>query len=103
MAFQRRDHIIQAVAVHVVYGEFRATSTSLGAAPTSECFRMVGPQSIGASRWLFPPAVCVEEVFPAVAVDVAHTQAVTDVHAPRPWLRDRLRDPPACWVGRIRL
>src|SRR5690348_14724191 len=50
---------------------------------------MMLPQACRPGRWLFPPAVRVEEVRSPVAVDVAHTETVADVDAPRTRLGDR--------------
>src|SRR5262249_50726532 len=61
--------IIEAVAIDVIHGHLAATRA--GPIPAAEIFRMVSPWSLNTLGRLFPPPVCIDEVHPAVAIDVS--------------------------------
>src|SRR5437660_4765217 len=75
MRLERRHHVGESIAVDVVDGHLGAP---LGGAsgPSSERLRMVRPESLLAAWWLLPPAVRVDDIHPAIAVDVAHADPV---------------------------
>src|ERR1700722_9776701 len=71
MPVERCNHIIEAVAVHVIHGHHAATHHA--AAVTSKDFWMIGPAFlIAAHWWLLPPSVGADNVHATIAVDVAH-------------------------------
>ena len=69
---ERGDHVVEAVAVHVVGVHLRAAA--------AHRLLVKRPDRIARERGgLFPPAVLLEQVLPAVAVHVAHAHAVREV------------------------
>ena len=102
--FHRPIGVEQSIAVDVERADFRAARAALGRAPASEGRRMVLPRAFRrAFRRLLPPAVRVQVVGPAIAVDVANAEAMADVHAPRARLGNRVRRPHRRRIGRIPL
>src|SRR5579862_819106 len=71
--FDGGDHIVEAVAVHVVDGHLRAAA--------AEVFRMERPSLLLAVLGgLFPPSGGRENVHSSIAVDVAHADTVRVDH-----------------------
>src|SRR5437867_3864574 len=90
--------IVEAVAVDIIYRHFPAARA--GAIPAAEVFGMIGPRCWATFRWLFPPAVRIDEVHAPVPVDVSNAHTMI---RPRTLLRHGMSDPHTRWFGRIRL
>src|SRR5215210_2272944 len=73
--FHGADGVDQAVAVDVESADLRASGATLRRPPSAERRRVHLPGAAGARRRLFPPAVRVEVIHTAVAVDVGDPQS----------------------------
>ena len=94
---------IETVAVDVESADLRAAGAALRGTPAAERRRVHLPRATGARRRLLPPAVRVQEIHAAVAVDVGDAEAVADVDAPGARLRDIVRGPQRRGIRRIPL
>jgi len=101
VAFERGCDIVEAVPIHVVDTDLRATRAAGAGTPAAEGLRMPFPEPFLAGWRLLPPAVGTDVILAAIAVDVTDAEAMSDVDAPRSRLRDGFRNPFAGRIGGI--